>query len=159
MLPTDPHALAVVLVHGGLLIVGFALIAVDIAEHRLPDRIVLPTLAVLLALAGVEALVVADADALLRALAGSAVLCGFYAFLRVLSRGGMGGGDVKLAAVIGFVLAWHGWQALVVGAASAFVLGALAALVLIVARRGDRGTMIAFGPWMILGAVIGIGLS
>ena len=68
----------------------------------------------------------------------------------------MGGGDVKLAAVIGLVLGWHGWQALAVGAASAFVLGALHALALMASRRADGSTRIAFGPWMITGALIGI---
>jgi leader peptidase (prepilin peptidase)/N-methyltransferase len=91
-----------------------------------------------------------------RAVAGLLILGGFYALLRLISSEGMGGGDVKLAAVIGLVLGWHGWQALAVGAASAFVLGALHATVLMSLRRADRSTRIAFGPWMIVGASLGI---
>jgi leader peptidase (prepilin peptidase)/N-methyltransferase len=68
----------------------------------------------------------------------------------------MGGGDVKLAAVIGLILGWHSWQALAVGAASAFVLGALFSVSLMMLRRADGSTRIAFGPWMILGAILGI---
>jgi len=154
--PTSVRTLVLIVVHLGLLLVALSLIAVDIAEHRLPDRIVMPLFAVLLLLVLADAVWSAEAGPLRRATLGALLLAGFYAMLRALSRGGMGGGDVKLAAVIGLVLGWHGWRSFAVGAAAAFVLGALAAVVLLLGRRAHRETRIAFGPWMILGAVIGI---
>ena len=154
--PIGARTLIMVVVHLGLLLVALWLIAIDIAEHRLPDRIVGPVFGVLLLLVLGDAVWAAESGPLRRATLGALLLAGFCAILRVLSRGGMGGGDVKLAAVIGLVLGWHGWGAFVVGAAAAFVLGALTAAVLLLARRADRETRIAFGPWMILGAVIGI---
>ncbi len=144
------------LVHGGLLAIGILLTVIDARTHRLPNRIVLPTLFLLLLAAVADAVVTADAAALGRGLLGALVLGGFYAALRLLSRAGMGGGDVKLALVIGLVLAWHGWGAFLLGAVSAFVLGAVYALVLLSAGRADRRTRIAFGPWMIAGAVLGV---
>ncbi|WP_288873860.1 A24 family peptidase [uncultured Microbacterium sp.] len=147
------------LVHAALLGVGAWLTVIDVRTHRLPNRIVLPTLAGLLALAVVDALVAGRSASLVRALLGMVILGGLYAGLRAISPAGMGGGDVKLAAVIGLVLGWHGWQALLVGAASAFVLGALHALLLLALRKADRSTRIAFGPWMIAGAVLGIVLG
>ncbi|WP_270365575.1 prepilin peptidase [Microbacterium algeriense] len=147
------------LVHAALLGVGAWLTVIDVRTHRLPNRIVLPTLAGLLALAVVDALVAGRSASLVRALLGMVILGGLYAGLRAISPAGMGGGDVKLAAVIGLVLGWHGWQALLVGAASAFVLGALHALVLLALRKADRSTRIAFGPWMIAGAVLGVVLG
>lgn len=147
------------LVHAALLGVGVWLTVIDVRTHRLPNRIVLPTLAGLLALAVVDALVAGRSASLVRALLGMVILGGLYAGLRAISPAGMGGGDVKLAAVIGLVLGWHGWQALLVGAASAFVLGALHALLLLALRKADRSTRIAFGPWMIAGAVLGIVLG
>lgn len=152
----DTRFALVGLVHLMLLGIGGWLLVIDARTHRLPDRIVLPTLAGLLLLALVDALATGDRAPSIRALLGMIVLGGFYALLRLLSRSGMGGGDVKLAAVIGLVLAWHGWTALAVGAASAFVLGALYALGLMALRRADRTTRIAFGPWMIVGAVFGV---
>ncbi|WP_091234698.1 A24 family peptidase [Microbacterium sp. 3J1] len=152
----DPRTVIVVGVHLVLFLIGCRLVAIDMRTHRLPNRIVLPTLAALLALTALDALVTGESRALVGALWGMLILGVFYAALRSLSSEGMGGGDVKLAAVIGLVLGWHGWQALAVGAASAFVLGALYALVLIVFRRADGATRIAFGPWMILGAVLGV---
>ncbi|MFJ4252203.1 prepilin peptidase [Microbacterium sp. NPDC090003] len=152
----DTRFALVGLVHLVLLGIGGWLLVIDARTHRLPDRIVLPTLGGLLLLALVDALATGDRAPSIRALLGMIVLGGFYALLRLLSRSGMGGGDVKLAAVIGLVLAWHGWTALAVGAASAFVLGALYAVGLMALRRADRTTRIAFGPWMIVGAVLGV---
>ncbi|KJQ54855.1 prepilin peptidase [Microbacterium sp. SA39] len=152
----DPRIALIVLVHGVLLGIGAWLTVIDVRTHRLPNRIVLPTLAALIALAAVDALLAHESGPLIRALLGMLALGGFYALLRLISRSGMGGGDVKLAAVIGLVLGWHGWEALVIGAASAFVLGSLYALALMLLRRADRSTRIAFGPWMIAGAVLGI---
>lgn len=151
----DPRTLAVIVVHLALFAVGCVLIVIDVRSHRLPDRIVLPTLVTLLALVLLDALLGETASAA-RAGAGMLILGGFYALLRLISHEGMGGGDVKLAAVIGLVLGWHGWQALAVGAAAAFVLGSLYAMVLVSLRRADRSTRIAFGPWMIVGAMLGI---
>lgn len=152
----DPRIALVGLVHLALIGIGGWLMVIDARTHRLPNRIVLPTLAGLLVLAVADALATGDRAPSIRALLGMLLLGGFYALLRVLSRAGMGGGDVKLAAVIGLVLAWHGWTALAVGAAAAFVLGAFYALVLMLLRRADRTTRIAFGPWMIVGAVLGV---
>ncbi|WP_144873429.1 A24 family peptidase [Microbacterium sp. 1.5R] len=152
----DPRPVLIVLVHLGLLIVAARLVVIDLRTHRLPDRIVLPTLGALLLLATVDALVSHDTAALLRGGTGLLVLGGFYALLRLISRDGMGGGDVKLAAGIGLLLGWHGWQELVVGAAAAFVLGALFACGLMLLRRANGSTHIAFGPWMIVGAALGI---
>lgn len=155
----DPRTALVVAAHAALLGIGAWLLIIDIRTHRLPNRIVLPTLAAVSLLAVLDAVLTGESAALVRALWGLLILGGFYAILRVVSRAGMGGGDVKLAALIGSVLGWHGWTALAVGAASAFVLAALYALVLIAMRRANGSTRIAFGPWMIVGAVLGIAIA
>lgn len=153
------HALAVLIVHLALAGVGLWLLIIDARTHRLPNRIVLPTLGALVVLVVVEALATGDTGRMLRSLLGGLALGVFYAVMHLGSRQGMGGGDVKLAAVIGVVLAWHGWWTLVLGACAAFVLGALFALGLMAARRANRSTRIAFGPWMILGAALAIAVG
>jgi leader peptidase (prepilin peptidase)/N-methyltransferase len=150
------HAVAVLIVHLALAAVGVWLVVIDARTHRLPNRIVLPTLGALIVLVVVEALATGGSGRMLRALLGALVLGAFYAVMHLASRQGMGGGDVKLAAVIGLVLAWHGWWTLLLGSAAAFLLGALFALVLMILRRANRSTRIAFGPWMILGAILAI---
>lgn len=150
------HDVAVLIAHLALAGVGLWLIVIDARTHRLPNRIVLPALGALVLLVIVEALITGDGGRMLRALLGGLALGVFYAILHLASRQGMGGGDVKLAAVIGLVLAWHGWQTLLLGAAAAFLLGALYALALMLARRANRSTRIAFGPWMIIGAALAV---
>ncbi|BDZ45117.1 hypothetical protein GCM10025866_10260 [Naasia aerilata] len=68
----------------------------------------------------------------------------------------MGMGDVKLAGVLGLFLGFLGPAPLLVGIFAAFLLGGIAGIVVLVARRGTRRTALPFGPWMLAGAWIGI---
>jgi leader peptidase (prepilin peptidase)/N-methyltransferase len=68
----------------------------------------------------------------------------------------MGFGDVKLAGVVGLYLGYLGWGSLAVGGFAAFVLGGIFSIILLVSRRGKGKTKIPFGPWMLLGAWVGI---
>ncbi len=136
--------------------IGVALALIDLDVHRLPDAIVLlsyPVLAVLLVVASWGG---DDWSALLRALIGGLGLWGLYFLLAVIKPGGMGFGDVKLAGVLGAALAWVGWGALAVGAFGAFLTGGLFAIGLVLVRRAGRRSKVPFGPWMILGAAIGL---
>lgn len=74
-------------------------------------------------------------------------------FIYWLSRGGMGFGDVKLAAVIGF---WLGTEKALLALLLAFVLGGTAAVLLLASGRRSRREAIAFGPFLCLGAAIGL---
>ena len=77
--------------------------------------------------------------------------------LHVLSRGGLGMGDVKLSALLGLYLGWLGWAAVVLGALAGFVVQAVVALGLLATRRiGLRGEL-PFGPAMLAGAALVIG--
>jgi leader peptidase (prepilin peptidase)/N-methyltransferase len=69
---------------------------------------------------------------------------------------GMGWGDVKLAGVLGMVLAWLSWAALLVGAFAGFLFGAIVGVAVIALGRGGRKTALPFGPFMILGALFAI---
>lgn len=54
------------------------------------------------------------------------------------------------------LLGWVGWAALIVGGFSAFVLGGVVAAVLMLGRRATRASRIPFGPFMLVGASIGV---
>ncbi len=135
---------------------GVALGAIDIAVHRLPDKLTLPAYPVLVALLGAAAAIGDDGGALLRALLGGGALTACYLLLAVVRPGQLGGGDVKLAGLTGLGLGWLGWPTLVFGAALAFVLSALVSLALLAARRISLRSAICFGPFMLGGALLAI---
>lgn len=148
----------------GLVLLGYlwfaaasiALTVIDLETRRLPDAIVLPTIVAIAVLLAASAALTGDLGSIIRALIGGASLLVCYAILWLVSRGGMGLGDVKLAAAVGLATAWIGWDGLVVGALAAFLLGGVLGIVLLLARRAGRRTAVPFGPWMITGAWIGI---
>jgi leader peptidase (prepilin peptidase)/N-methyltransferase len=136
--------------------VSIALALIDLDTRRLPNVIVLPALLAGILLLGVAALLRGDLPALIGAGVGGAGLFAFYFALAVIKPGGMGFGDVKLAAVLGLYLGFLGWGNLLVGAFAAFIFGGVFGLVLLIARRAGRKSAIPFGPWMILGAWLGV---
>jgi len=146
----------VLVAYVGLAVASVVLVVIDLRSRRLPDMIVLPTFALLLVLFTAAALLTRDGGPVLRAVIGAAGLCACYLVVALLSRGGMGFGDVKLAALLGLATAWAGWPAFVVGAASGFLLGGVYGLVLLALRRARRDSAVPFGPWMLAGAWIGI---
>jgi leader peptidase (prepilin peptidase)/N-methyltransferase len=136
--------------------ISIALALIDLDTKRLPNVIVLPALLAGILLLGVAALLRGDMLALIGAGVGGAGLFVFYFLLAVIKPGGMGFGDVKLAAVLGLYLGFLGWGNLLVGAFAAFLFGGVFGLALILTRRAGRKTAIPFGPWMILGAWLGV---
>ena len=136
--------------------ISIVLTLIDLDTHRLPNAIVLPSYLVVGALFTLACILGADWASLLRAAIGGAILYAFYFVLRLIRPAGMGGGDVKLAGVVGMCLAWLGWGPLIVGAFAAFLLGGVFGLALLLTRRAGRRTAIPFGPWMLAGAWVGI---
>ena len=136
--------------------VSVALAIIDVETHRLPNPIVLPGYAVGVVLLGTAAALAGDWVGLGRMAAGAGILFVFYFLLAFISPRGMGMGDVKLAGVLGLFLGSLGWGQLAVGAGAAFVLGGLFSIILLITRRVGRKGGIPFGPWMLLGAWVGV---
>ncbi len=152
--PMDAVALAV---FGVFAVLSALLAVIDVREHRLPNRLVLPLYPVGLVLP-VAASLTGEPTAAIRALLAAAALFVFY-FVLHRAGGGMGAGDVKLAGAIGLFLGTLGWAETVLGAAAGFVLGGLWSVVLLASRRADRRTRIPFGPFMLAGAWAAIAWS
>ena len=79
-----------------------------------------------------------------------------FAALAAISKGGIGGGDVRLAPVLAMFLGWLGASHVYIGLGSGFILGGVVAAGMLVARRASTSTRIAFGPFLCIGAVIAL---
>ena len=128
--------------------------SVDAVAHLLPNRM-LGVTAAWLAVCGVVA-VVLDPDRAHTAL--TAALCaltvGGISLALAYLRTGLGLGDVKLGAVIGLWLGWLDPWMLVFGLCVGVFLGGVAALFLLVTRRASRKDPMAYGPYLIAGALL-----
>jgi leader peptidase (prepilin peptidase)/N-methyltransferase len=130
-------------------VLGLALIAVtfiDLETLLIPDRITLPGI-----LIGTAFHAYPRPWDLLDALAGCLLGGGLFYLVAVASRGGMGGGDVKLAAMIG---AFLGWRLALVAAFVGVLAGGLVGVGLLASGRRSRKDAVPFGPFLALGGLI-----
>ena len=150
-----PATLALAWAAGAGLVLG----AVDLASHRLPDRVTLPAYAVCAAALAADAAVLGSWSALLRAVVAAASAFGLAALLAAVIPEGLGFGDVKLLALLGLVLGWIGWGVLLAGVFHGLLTGALVSLVLLATHRAALRTAVPFGPPLLAGAVLALALA
>lgn len=138
---------------------------IDLDFQIIPDVITLPGIVIGLVAAS---LLLPDPFALRlsaqHALAGGAAVVGltnsalgvllggglFY-LIAVLSRGGMGGGDIKMMAMVG---AFMGWKAVLLTTFLGSLTGSVVGIFLVLFRGKGRKTKVPFGPFLALGALL-----
>ncbi len=135
---------------------AIALALVDLDHKRIPNAILFPALAGCWALLIPGALMEGDPWALARAGGGAAVYFGFLLVIALGARGGFGFGDVKLALLLGTVLAYRSWEVLAIGVFAGFVIGGILGAVLLATRRAGRKDAMPFGPAMVIGAGVAL---
>ena len=124
---------------------------IDLDYQIIPDVISLPGIVVGLAFSLASPLVT-PLDAALGVLVGGGTLLA-VAWLYKTFRGqeGMGGGDVKLLAMIG---AFLGWQSIFVTLFVGSVIGSIIGVGLMLYQRADTKLAIPFGPFLAGGALV-----
>ena len=75
---------------------------------------------------------------------------GIFLLLAILSKGALGGGDVKLIAALGL---WLGCEKLLNVIIAGTIGGGLAAVIMILAKQKDRNSYFAYGPYFALSAI------
>ncbi len=124
---------------------------IDLDHQIIPDKISLPGI-VLGLLAAIPGGMPAMTDAVLGVLLGGGLLLTVaWVYERSTGREGMGGGDVKLLAMIG---AFLGWQGVLLTLLLGSLLGSAIGLVLMASQGADRKLAIPFGPFLSLGALV-----
>jgi leader peptidase (prepilin peptidase)/N-methyltransferase len=137
-----------------LAVCAIPLAFIDLAARRLPDVLTGPACAVTVLFLLLAAGPAGDWSRLGCALLGGATFAGFCLLLFLISPRGIGPGDIKLATSLGTALAWFGWATVLGGVLAGFLLAALYSTGLLIWGRAARGQQIAFGPFMITGALL-----
>lgn len=137
-----------------LLMVPFlvALFVVDLKTMVLPDVYLVPA-----AVFGVGGHLVRDGfslDTLSSIGIGVLVAAGFLGLLYVVGRGRwMGFGDVKYGVFLGLLF---GWPLAVVALVTAFLLGSVAAGILLAGKQTTMRSPVPFGPFLVIGTYIAL---
>jgi len=141
------QSLIYIILSSALIIIAF----IDLSEQIVPDIISLPGIVIGLILSffvpyisfinSVLGVVVGGGIILVIGLVGSVIF----------KKEAMGGGDVKLAAMIG---AFLGWKYTIISLFLGFFLGALVGIFLILSKIKSKEDMVPFGPFIALGSFI-----
>ena len=131
---------------------GTRLSVIDLKVHRLPNQLVAWFTAT--QIATLIALSLDDINDLnlpvLVAIGTSAI----YLILFVLSRGSLGMGDVKFAFPLGLIVGWYAPELWLIAIFGTFLRAGVVALVGIIAKRMNRQSKLALGPYMFLSTLL-----
>ena len=135
--------------------VGVALAVIDWRTRLLPTKLIAPSYLIVILLAAFSAWSDDEWDSLVTAGWGWLVAGGTFFVLWFIYPRGMGYGDVRLSGVLGIALGYLGWAELLTGVYAGFLVGGVGGLLLSLLRLVDRKAY-PFGPFMLVGAVIGV---
>lgn len=135
--------------HDGFLVLLLLAVAIiDLEHHIIPNRLLVVGL-----IGWVPLALLAHPVPWTLSILGLAVAGGFFFLVAVLSRGGMGAGDVKLAGVMGLYL---GLYRVIISIFVGVVVGGLVGLLLLLLGLKRRRDYIPFGPFLVLGGIIAL---
>ncbi len=141
------QSLIYIILSSTLIIIAF----IDLNEQIVPDVISLPGIVIGFIISFFVPYILFINSALGVLVGGGIILIIGLAGSVIFKKEAMGGGDVKLAAMIG---AFLGWRYIIISLFLGFFLGALAGIFLILSKIKSREDAIPFGPFIVLGSFI-----
>jgi len=143
------QSLIYIILSSALIIITF----IDLKEQIIPDVISLPGVVAGLVISFFVPYI-SSLSSLLGIIAGGGTIL-IIALIGtiIFKKEAMGGGDVKLAAMVG---AFLGWKYVILALFLGFFIGALAGIFLILAKIRSREDMIPFGPFIVVGSIAAI---
>jgi len=141
------QTLIYIILSSALIIIAF----IDLNEQIIPDVISLPGIVIGFILSFFVSYI-SFVDSVLGIFVGGLIILiiGLVGSV-IFKKEAMGGGDVKLAAMIG---AFLGWRYIIISLFLGFFLGALAGIFLIMTKIKSREDVVPFGPFIVLGSLI-----
>ena len=125
-----------------------AITGIDVDHQIIPDVITLPGI-----VAGALANLAVPGRSIVDSLLGIGLGGGIFLAIILVSGGGMGGGDMKLGAMLG---AFLGWRLALIAFFVAVVVGGLVAVAVLAAGRKGRKEPIPFGPFLATGGAVAL---
>ncbi len=141
------QSLIYIILSSALIIIAF----IDLNEQIVPDVISLPGIVIGFIISFFVPYISFINSALGVVVGGGVILIIGLAGSVIFKKEAMGGGDVKLAAMIG---AFLGWRYIIISLFLGFFLGALAGIILIMSKIKNREDAVPFGPFIVLGSFI-----
>ena len=130
-----------------LLVVTF----IDIDHRIIPDVITLPGIPLFFAASFALPQITYTQSLAGIVLGGGSLFLVAWIYNLITKREGMGGGDIKLLAMIGAVI---GWQGVLFTIFASSLIGTLAGLVVMVQSRQGMKLAVPFGPFLAIGSII-----
>jgi leader peptidase (prepilin peptidase)/N-methyltransferase len=127
-----------------LLIISF----IDIDYYCIPNSLIIVGLGI-----GVFFQIFFPYQLFLESIGGFFLGGGILFIIALVSRGGMGGGDIKLGGLIGFFL---GWKMTLLSLFIAAFLSSITGIFFILLKKKSRKDPIPFGPFLSIGTFISI---
>lgn len=132
----------------------FAISVVDLRHYLIPNRMLYPALFACLGLMILPG--IGNPDAYGRALIGMAASWLFFFIVYIVNPKGMGFGDVRLSALIGFMTGWLAVENAFLAILLGLFLAAIIGIFLMAFRIRGRKDPIPYGPFLALGGILAI---
>jgi len=126
---------------------------IDLEQGLILNKVVYPSMvvALLLSLYPLPWLTHSAGMRVAYAALGGGIGFGIFLLIALISRGGMGWGDVKLAGLIGLATGFPlVFLSIIMGA----ILGGIVAVALVIAKKRKRQQTVPFGPFLAVAAMI-----
>lgn len=137
-----------------LILLGAPLTMADFRDHRLPNALTGALLLTSLSIVTISCLARHRYQSLRLSAIGALLSVSFYLLVALLSRGGLGAGDIKLSASLGVISGFYSFSMLWVSTCLAIASAAFFAIWVITCKKAKVESAIAFGPFMLLGQLI-----
>ena len=141
------QTLIYIILSSALIIIAF----IDLNEQIVPDVISLPGIVTGFIISFFVPYISFINSALGVVVGGGIILIIALVGSMIFKKEAMGGGDVKLAAMIG---AFLGWRYTIISLFLGFFLGALVGIFLVLSKIKSKEDMVPFGPFIALGSLI-----
>ena len=139
-----------------LITFGIPLSIIDVREHRLPNVLTGSLLFSTLCLVTGSDITVHNHHRLIESFVGALSLPAFYILVSLITRGGVGMGDVKLSISVGVISGYFGWSVLWMSTFLAVAAGAIFSILSMIIGKVSAKDAIPFGPFILLGQFLAL---